>query len=137
MLWWMSMWGLSKFFWNKFRLDFFSRLYPLASFSKLVYVVACYAIRYVCIIELIVVILLPPAIWITSVSNLHNLQNTVWAGFFSFYSMTWCKWQQQMRVMVYNLVANLCDALDCFKSNVNMFRFKHFSNFNYWKLNWL
>ena len=29
------------------------------------------------------------------------------------------------------LVANSCDALGCFKSNVNMFRFKHFSNFNY------
>ena len=29
------------------------------------------------------------------------------------------------------LVANPCDAQDSFKSNVNMFRFKHFSNFNY------
>lgn len=26
---------------------FFSSLYPLASFSKLVYIVACYAVRYV------------------------------------------------------------------------------------------
>ena len=29
------------------------------------------------------------------------------------------------------LVANPCNACDCFKSNVNMFKFKHFSNFNY------
>ena len=29
------------------------------------------------------------------------------------------------------LVANPCDARDSFKSNVNMFKFKHFSNFNY------
>ena len=35
------------------------------------------------------------------------------------------------------LVANLCNARDSFKSNVNTFKFKHLSNFNYWKLNWL
>ena len=29
------------------------------------------------------------------------------------------------------LVANPCDTQDSFKSNVNMFRFKYFSNFNY------
>ena len=29
------------------------------------------------------------------------------------------------------LVANPCDARDCFKSNVNISMFKHFSNFNY------
>ena len=32
---------------------------------------------------------------------------------------------------IYILVANPYDTWDCFKSIANMFRFKHFSNFNY------
>ena len=35
------------------------------------------------------------------------------------------------------LAANSCNACDCFKSNANMFKFEHFSNYNYRKLYWL
>ena len=58
---------------NAVQVRFLSILYSLAYFSKL-----SYAMR--CIIELAVAIFSPHAIWITSVSNLHKLQNIVLHG---------------------------------------------------------
>ena len=52
-----------------------------------------------------------------------------------FGAATWRNHDIEAQLLLYSiLVANSCDARKTFRSNVKMFQFKYFSNFNYLKV---